>query len=740
MELRMIRPFAAALCSLALALPAPEAPAAGAARTKKKLKKFEEETRVVEVQVPVNVVGKDGQSVRGLTQESFRVFDGGREREIVDFQVIDLEQLAPGDTRTEIDRAVPSAARRHFLLLFDLSFSSPNLIVRAREAARQFVLENVHPTDLVGVAVHTVETGGRMLVTFTPDRAQVARAIDTLGAPRLVSLARRDPLLFLIDSPNNPNLQASADISNLDDPNTGPSNALQESVAAHLRVIGRQIEKMERSFSRGRVSSWSRSMGEMARFMDSVRGRKHVVFFSEGFDGSLLLGKQPSANDPQLQQDLANIQGGQLGFVDTDDIYGNVGLQNEMARMLEEFRRADAVIHAVDISGLRADSEAAERARSVGQDALFYIANDTGGELYQDITDFGEDLTRVLERTEVTYLLTFQASDVVPDGAYHRINVKVETPGKTKLVHRDGYYAPRPFEELHPLEKSLLAADAIASGSMKGQLDLNVLVAPFKANLEAAYVPIIIEVGGRELLFEQTDDEMSVEFYAYVTNDKGEMKDFFTQLVTLDLSNGRSAFARTGLKYYGHMDLIPGGATPRPAWSAPSRCRSPSRSSRSPSPSCCRPSSSRVSANGSWCASRTRPTSARWSIRSRSTATRTSRRPARRCARTISGRSASSPTTWATAACRCRAASWVKTASRSRAPSWRWWSAPSPASPDSTSCWRPSAPVAWKRAATLCWSTCWSRRPDRWRRTPSTLPSTISGGQPARAVLNPRRP
>jgi VWFA-related protein len=557
MELRMIRPITAALCSVALAIPALCPPAGAAKKADRKLKEFAGEARVVEVQVPVNVVGRDGASVRGLTVDDFEVFDGGKQREIVDFQVVDLEQLSPGTTRTEIDRAVPAAARRHFLLLFDLSFSSPNLIVRAREAARDFVLKNIHPTDLVAVAVHTVETGGRMLVTFTPDRAQVARAIDTLGAPRLVNLARRDPLLFLIDSPDNPNLAATSDLFDTDD-SGATNNALQESVAAHLRVIGRQIEKMERSFSRGRVSSWSRSMGDLARFMDSVRGRKHVVYFSEGFDGSLLLGRQPSANDAQLQQDLANIQGGQLGLIDTDDIYGNVGLQNEMARMLEEFRRADAIIHAVDISGLRADSEAAERARSVGQDALFYIANDTGGQLYQDVTDFGEDLSRVLAKTEVTYLLTFQASDVVPDGSYHRINVKARTEKKVKLVHRDGFYAPRPFDELHPLEKSLLAADAIASAADLGTLSLNVLVAPFKANMEAAYVPIIIEVGGQELLFGQKDDQMSVEFYAYVTDADGAMKDFFTQLVTLDLQNGRSSFSQTGLKYYGHMDLAPG--------------------------------------------------------------------------------------------------------------------------------------------------------------------------------------
>ncbi|MFQ5527585.1 MAG: hypothetical protein ACE5GX_15155, partial [Thermoanaerobaculia bacterium] len=53
-------------------------------------------------------------------------------------------------------------------------------------------------------------------------------------------------------------------------------------------------------------------------------------------------------------------------------------------------------------------------------------------------------------------------------------------------------------------------------------------------------------------------DRLPVEFFAYVTDQNGEMKDFFTQMVTLDLSNRRELFGRTGIKYYGHLDLEPG--------------------------------------------------------------------------------------------------------------------------------------------------------------------------------------
>ena len=147
---------------------------------------FEGSSQVVAVEVPVNVVGRDGEPVRGLTADDFEVYDGSEKQKVTSFEVIDLKSLgtsaapaagglppAPADLRP--------AARRHFLLLFDLSFSTPTSILKARVAARDFVLNSLHPTDLAAVATYSLETGPKLIVTFTPDRTQLARAVDTLG-------------------------------------------------------------------------------------------------------------------------------------------------------------------------------------------------------------------------------------------------------------------------------------------------------------------------------------------------------------------------------------------------------------------------------------------------------------------------------------------------------------------------------------------------------------------------------
>ncbi len=520
---------------------------------------FEGTTRVFEVQVPVNVVDRDGEPIRDLTAADFAIEDEGRNRRLTGFEVIDLDLLQPGAAGlppSRLEMAIPAAARRHFLLLFDLSFSSPTAVLKAREAAREFVLNDLHPTDLVAVATHSVEGGARLVITFTPDRSQLALAIDTLGAPRLIQGAQRDPLRFLLEGTAAGGGIASSDLGNAD--RSDAVVQMQESVLAYLNVIGKQMARMEASYARGRVSSWSASMADLARLLDSVQGRKHVVYFSEGFDGRLLLGRRPDADDEEHQRDRFNLQFGAFHMVDTDDMYGNTLLQGEVGAMLEEFQRADCVIQTVDISGLRAVTQAEERVHAVGQDALFYVANETGGELFRDANNFGGQLRRVMQRSTVTYLLSFEASDVEADGGYRRLKVKVDGAKGSRVTHRKGYYAPRPFDSLHPLEKSLLAADAIAAAAPRKELEMDVLAAAFRAGERMAYVPVIIEVSGGSLVDGQRDDSLSVELYAYVSNVYGEIKDFFTQMVTLDLSSGRDAFAQAGLKYYGHLDLEPG--------------------------------------------------------------------------------------------------------------------------------------------------------------------------------------
>jgi VWFA-related protein len=516
--------------------------------------RFEESTKVVAVEVPVNVVGRDGQPVRGLTAADFEIFDEGDRQAITGFEVVDLSSSEQATRRMDTERieALGAAARRHFLLLFDLSFASPTAILRARLAAREFLLRSLHPADLAAVATYSLETGPRLVLTFTPDRAQLARAIDTLGLDHVFDARERDPLRFVID----PQDLARSTISSSGSGGAAEMQAQRDqAMAEQLKALTFSADQSQRAFERSRITAYSRALGEMARALDSVQGRKHVLFFSEGFDSRHLVG-----NAGEAAEDSANSIEGRLQFVDTDSRYGNTGMLKDVSRMLEEFRRADSVIQAVDIGGLRGSGDAVGQARVNGQEALFYMANETGGELFKDANDLGGQLDRVLTRTSVTYLLTFQRSDLVPDGRYRRLRVKLkaERAKAARVSYRTGYYAPRPYQELNALEKDLLASGSILSAEPRRDVEIGVLAAPFRSTAAQAYVPVIIEIAGRSLLAGHPGEKLSLEIYTYVADKEGKIRGFFTQSVGLNVKNGREALARTGIKYYGHLDLTPG--------------------------------------------------------------------------------------------------------------------------------------------------------------------------------------
>jgi VWFA-related protein len=536
--------------------------AAAPAPSRKPAEVFEGAAHVVAVEVPVNVVGRDGAPVQGLKADDFEVYDGSDRQKISSFEVIDLRKIpaagatgstAPPAASERAAEDMPSGIRRRFLFLFDLSFSSPTSILKARLAARDFALHSLNPADLAAVATYSMESGPKLVITFTPDRAQLARAIDTLGFRQVLDTRISDPLRFMIDTPASAASEASQNITDSLDLRSQKDQAILD----YLKTISYVTERSERSFEVSRIAGYSRALGEMAKALNSVKGRKHVLYFSEGFDSRLLLGRDTT--DKETEDDNVNIMFGQTWMVDNDGRYGNTGLQGNVQRMLEEFRRADCVIEAVDIGGLRAGAN--QRSRPSGQEGLFYLANETGGELFKDANNLREPLERVLERTSVTYLLTFERSDIKLDGSYHKLRVKAPNlPAGARLAHRTGYYAPRPFKDLDPLEKNLLASDGIASATPKRDIELNVLAASFRATDALSYVPVIVEIGGRSLLEGQSGSKLNLEIYSYVSNAEGQMKDFFNQRLDLDLGkeHGRQAMLDGGVKYYGHFDLPPG--------------------------------------------------------------------------------------------------------------------------------------------------------------------------------------
>ena len=516
-----------------------------------------EEATATLIEVPVNVTDKDGRPVENLKAEDFEVYDDGKKQAITGFEVLDERGTVIPPAAEE--EPINPAARRHFLILFDLSFGSPRGIVNARRAARDFVVNRMKDLDRAAVATYSVEHGLRLLVTFSGDRAQLASAIDTLGFPTLAE-RRPDPLSLVITEPSQSNSTGFAYMTSANSAGTELSQAdsvLQDALE-NMQVMR---ARSQRAIYRDRVIRLLDSFAKMARALDAVPGRKHILYLSEGFDSRELSGSTAEGGGATEAEWVLR---GQSWKVDSDTRFGNSGLQEKMKGALELFNRSDCIIHAIDIGGLRAASDPAGSVYNTvnGQEALFYFSDQTGGEFLRNGNDLASSFDKLLERTGLIYILAFQPVRVPENGKFHPIKVKVKN-ASYRLSHRTGYYEPKSQKTLSPIEKTLAQSEAITAALPKTDIPTWVLAAPLPARDGLSRVPVIVEIPGDRLLAKHDSPNMNVDIFVYAIDKQGKTHDYLVQPVGIELSKAAAALSHGGIKYYGVLNLAPGDYTLR---------------------------------------------------------------------------------------------------------------------------------------------------------------------------------
>ena len=368
---------------------------------------FSENAEVLAVEVPVTVT-VDSKPVRGLRAENFEVFSGKQRQTVVGFEVADLEAASASDRSTPLLTSV--AARRRILLLFDLGYTQPTALERARAAARQILHAGLHPSDLVAIAAYSPTDGARLVLGFTGDREEAGRAIETLGGPRLLERPG-DPLRLTLAETQRELDESEVVLGQGEGGAVVSANGIdvKQEIFDSARQNTLNAERSRREVARLRVEAMTRSYVDLARLLGTIPGRKTVLLLSEGFDSELLLGKA------QTQEERASVESGEIWNIDSDKSFGGSTTQNALTRMLEEFRRAGCVIEAVDVGGLRATGDTqvqqvgtqfvgSDPAQSnSGQDGLFAMASGTGGDLFRN-TRLGGAMQAALGKSAVTYV------------------------------------------------------------------------------------------------------------------------------------------------------------------------------------------------------------------------------------------------------------------------------------------------------------------------------------------------
>lgn len=494
--------------------------------------KFEESVTVAYVEVPVTVLGKDGAPVRGLTKANFEIRDDGEKREIASFEEIDF--AAAPDPSSRVSPLNP-ASRRNFLLLFDLSFSSPQSVGRAQEAARDFVARSISGRDLVGIGVIDVDRGFRFITAFTTDR-------------ELLTAAIADPANFRSTDP----LQiASSAILQVPPQQTAGLGERESTALENMRDIARQSNRLDESFARTRVKKQVAMLADVARVLQRLAGRKHLVLLSEGFDPRLVQGRGAGNTGEQDEEDRA-VESGELWKVDSDKRFGNSDSQSAIAAMAGQFRRSDVVLHAVDILGLRVNNDARGGARFNSNEGLFLLAGSTGGTVFRNSNDISGQFEKLTRQHDVVYVLGFRAP-AGKAGQFHELKVRINVPG-ARVQHRGGYYDPG-TESL--VERSLTAAEIIVNDIPQTDLAFDALAVAFPGG-QHSQVPVMLDIRGSDLVRHGREQRATLDIFVYAFDDQGIVRDSIYQRVLLDTSQVGERLESSGVRFYGTLDLPPG--------------------------------------------------------------------------------------------------------------------------------------------------------------------------------------
>lgn len=371
------------------------------------------------VQVPVYVT-RDGVAITGLTRENFELYVNGKARPFDYFDVIDFAALPAASEAQPAAAAPPRDARqrRLYVLLFDLLYSSPKAIARARVAADAYV-DRAGEADAFAVGTYTSAHGITLLVPFTRDRTMVRRAIQ-----KMKEGSGDDPLHLAL---------APVERAELATP-----DRFAESEEVQRQIADSAVTQLLLDPARRRIRDQIESLGDLADRLAPMEGNRHVVLLTSGFDTQLVHGMgpantivHPQSFGPRGQADKSARQGWNMNMSDP-------GVTAAAKAMYARFTRAGVFLDCIDVEGLRLSMESSHES-----EGLSMLARDTGGQVVLNRNDLAGAMQTLSDMQRVVYVLGFHVSDTGKRD--NSIQVKLRgVDGHVNVNYRPSYSSALP--------------------------------------------------------------------------------------------------------------------------------------------------------------------------------------------------------------------------------------------------------------------------------------------------------
>ncbi len=498
---------------------------------------FGTSTEVLRIQV--GIVDAEGNPVTGLQKEDLQLLIGGQPRQILDLYEVDASELGisadalaheapppPVDglqsttLRPTTGAELPSAARRRFLLFFDLGFMSRRGLGYARGAAESFLKDVAQGGDLVGMATYSAFRGLQYHVPFTSDRDQILAAVERLNVGRSSEAIEQDNAAL--------DLQGLALI--LANSPLGDAGGSDASIAAELASTRQALEG-------GRVIM---ALERLAEEVAPIQGRKHIVYFSQGIPDALMTGLED----------------------------GSALLQDMMIAM-ESARRSDVVIHsfmpaAMPDSGVHDIREMTPQGgggnfRVLGDRSyLNYAAGETGGFSVYFRHQLRRGLNAMEEATRSYYVLSFPLAPSDREAVDLRV---VPQRAGVSVAWAPARLSVPDWQEHSVATRQLQIADALEIGNDARSMALDVMAIRTDRRNGYGRVAVAGEIPAqqlRDLVEERGDDSLDLEVLGLALRPNGEVADYFRTHINLDEVGAQLERVSIPLRYQNILVVEPG--------------------------------------------------------------------------------------------------------------------------------------------------------------------------------------
>ena len=497
---------------------------------------------VSEVLLDVVVRDKKAHIIRDLRPEEVQIFENGVQQKVRHFEFfsghstlaastpgIPATATAPNPTPVVTPNGVHDVNELRDISVVSVVVAEvdPRGRKLALDTMRKFVQDQLQPNTYVGV--FRLAFGDLWNVQpYTNDADTISK-----GMERAVRATSSTPVVKAGDNTLTPG-------STTDQP-PPPSSAAGAAEANANGPAAAIAQMMELDWTNEMQDVYQSSMEylsplqKLVGWQAQIPGRKVVLLFSAGLPvhadtHELLTALISRANRSNVSVFAVDTRGYSLLHADMrgqtpDSDLGNSrrliakATQESMRQQLAAGKGGDQTVTPSEMAA----TEIAENAIHANtRENLAELAEGTGGALLPDSLDLREPLSRAMEDVRTHYELSYSPNNLVADGSFRKIEVRVSRPG-AKVFARSGYYALPVLNgrQIYPFEMATLKA--LNMKPALHQFNFHAAALEFRQGAEQTQLAFVFQVPLRNLTVTREGqwEKVHVCVTGLIKNDQG---------------------------------------------------------------------------------------------------------------------------------------------------------------------------------------------------------------------------